>query len=92
MVAALLALQQEAGVLQVTGQAVAPPLQLVSHRPGPLVSSLQLRELWEQQDGSPSLLALTGFSLPIQAAAISGVSRREKEGTLGVQRPCLDHV
>lgn len=47
VVSALLVLQQEAGILQVAGQMVALPLQLVSHLLGPLVSILQLPELWE---------------------------------------------
>lgn len=47
MVSALLVLQQEAGVLQVTGQPVALPLQLVRGLLGPLVRTLQLPELWE---------------------------------------------
>ena len=54
VVSALLVLQQDAGVLQVTGQVAALPLQLVSQFLGPLVSTLQLPELWGQQNESPA--------------------------------------
>lgn len=45
MVSALLVLQQDSGVLQVTGQAVAFPLQLLGCHLGPFVSTLQFPEL-----------------------------------------------
>lgn len=53
VISALLVLQLEAGVLQVTGQMVALPLVLVGHFLGPLVGTLQLRKLWESQNELP---------------------------------------
>lgn len=57
VISALLVLQLEAGVLQVTGQMVALRLQLVGQFLGPLVGALQLPELWESQNEAPRLVA-----------------------------------
>lgn len=62
MVATLLVLQQEAGVLQVAGQTVALSPQLVSRLLGALVSALQLPELWGGQKESLTLVALNKLS------------------------------
>ena len=72
MISALLVLQLEAGVLQVTGQTVALHLQLVRQLLGPLVGALQLPELWELQNEAPRLVVpLNGtFYFLSQAAAV----------------------
>lgn len=74
MVSALLALQQAAGVLQVTGQPVALPLQLLCRLLGCLVRTPQLPELWEEQNESPGSLgaaALMGREQALEAEALS---------------------
>lgn len=58
MVPALLVLQQHPGVVQVPGEVVALPLQLVGCLLGLFVSALQLPELWKE--GSQRL---TGTSI-----------------------------
>ena len=60
VVSTLLVLQQEARVLQVAGQKVAPPLELLGCPLGSLVGPLQLRELWEGQMESAHPSALIG--------------------------------
>lgn len=57
MVLALLVLQQHLRVLQVPGEVVALPLQLVSRLLGLFISSLQIPELWKE--GSQRLLGIS---------------------------------
>lgn len=49
MVPALLVLQQHPSVLQVPGEVVTLPLQLVSHLLGLFIRTLQLPELWKEE-------------------------------------------
>lgn len=58
VVSALLALQQEARVLQVAGQKLALPLELLGCPLGSLVGPLQLPELWRGRRNQPTPSAL----------------------------------
>lgn len=49
MVPALLVLQQHPSVLQVPGEVVTLPLQLVSHLLGIFIRTLQLPKLWKEE-------------------------------------------
>ena len=90
VVPTLLALQQEACVLQVAGQKVAPPLELLGHPLGLLVGPLQLPQLWEEQKESAHPMGTERVPyFPAEAAATASVSLRGRDQALGWRAPAL---
>lgn len=55
MVPDLLVVQQHPSILQVPGEMVALPLQLVSRLLGLFIRTLQLPELWKEEGGNKRL-------------------------------------
>lgn len=84
VVPTLLALQQEARVLQVAGQKVAPPLELLGRPLGLLVGPLQFPQLWEEQKESARPMGTERAPyFPAEAAATPSVSPRGRDQALG---------